>query len=142
MREPTLRQHRPVWSEDHFRATEPPGIGKPLRGAQSNVEQDGAEAVKDFWSIQGDFIYRHHIEARAQLHVPKEETFHIPLQYMDVTKSTHTVLDIMQEKKIDDYWNVDSCKHLSDFWRGFTKFTLLKEKPPKRIHVVREETDH
>ena len=29
--------------------------------------------------------------------------------------------------RIDDYWNVDSGKHLSDSWRGFTKFTLLKE---------------
>ena len=36
----------------------------------------------------------------------------------------------MQEKKID-YWNIDSSKHLSDFWRGLMKFTLLKEKPPK-----------
>ena len=32
---------------------------------------------------------------------------------------------------IDDYWNVDPSKHLSDSWKGFTKFTLLKEKPPK-----------
>ena len=51
--------------------------------------------------------------------------------YINVTRSTHTDLDVMQEKKIDDYWNVDSCKHLSDSWRGFTKFTLLKETHPK-----------
>ena len=38
---------------------------------------------------------------------------------------------VLQEKKIDDYWNVDSSKHFSDSWRGFTKFSLLKEKPPK-----------
>ena len=41
--------------------SEPSGIGKPLRGAESNVEQDGVEALIDFWPIQGDFIYRHHI---------------------------------------------------------------------------------
>ena len=29
---------------------------------------------------------------------------------MDVTWSTHTGLDVMQEKKIDDYWTVGSCK--------------------------------
>ena len=28
--------------------------------------------------------------------------------------------------------NVDPNRHLSDSWKGFTKFTLLKEKPPKR----------
>ena len=50
----------------------------------------------------------------------------IPLKYIDVTKSTHTDLDVLQEKKIDDCWHVDSGKHLSDSWRGFTKFTLLK----------------
>ena len=62
--------------------------------------------------------------------MPKEETFPIPLKYTDVTKATRTDLDVLQEKKMDDYWNVDSSKHLSDSWRGLTKFTLLKEKPP------------
>ena len=105
-REPTLRQHRPVWSEDPsgglegesegFQPTEanstiisePPGIGKPLRDTESNVEKDGVEALKDFWTIQGDFIYRHHVELRVQLYVQKEETFPIPLKYIDVTRST------------------------------------------------------
>ena len=48
---------------------------------------------------------------------------------------------VMQEKKIDDYWNVDSSKHLLDSWTGFTKFILLKEKLPKRIYVVRMKND-
>ena len=60
--------------------------------------------------------------------VPKEETFTIPLKYIDVTRSTHTDLDVMQEKRVDDYWNVDSNRNLSDSWKGFTKFTLFKEK--------------
>ena len=34
-------------------------------------------------------------------------------------------------KEDSDYWSVDSSKHLSDSWRGFTRFTLLKENPPK-----------
>ena len=45
---------------------------------------DDAEARADFWSIQGDFIHRHHNELRVQLYVPKEETFPIPLKYIDV----------------------------------------------------------
>ena len=92
---------------------------------------DDAEARADFWSIEGDFICRHHNETRVHLHVPKEETFPFPLKYIDVARSAHTDLDVLQEKRIDDYWNVDSSKHLSDSLRGFTKFTLLKEKPPK-----------
>ena len=95
---------------------------------------DDAEASADFWSVQGYVICRHHNEPRVQLYVPKEETFPIPLKYIDVTRSAHTDLDVSQEKKIVDCWNVDSSKHLSDSWnswRGFTKFTPLKEKHPK-----------
>ena len=33
-----------------------------------------------------------------------------------------------KKKRINDCWNVDSNKHLSDSWKGFTKFTLLKER--------------
>ena len=50
-----------------------------------------------------------------------------------MTRATYTNLDVLQDKRIDDYWNVDSNRHLSDSWKGFTKFTLLKEKPPKGI---------
>ena len=48
-----------------------------------------------------------------------------------VTRSTHTDLDVMQETRVDDYWNVDSNRSLSDSWKGAAKFTLLKDKPPK-----------
>ena len=36
----------------------------------------------------------------------------------------------MQERRIDDYWNIDGSRDLSDSWIGFTQFNLLKEKPP------------
>ena len=61
---------------------------------------DDAEAQHDFWSIQGDFIYRHHAEPRVQLCVPREERIPIPLKYIDVASSTHTNLDVVQEKRI------------------------------------------
>ena len=44
----------------------------------------------------------------------RKKTFPIPLKYIDVTRSTHNDLDVMQEKRIDDYWNVDSNRNLSD----------------------------
>ena len=47
------------------------------------------------------------------------------------TRSTHTDLDVMQEIRIDDFWNVDSSRHLSNSWRGFTNITSSKRKPPK-----------
>ena len=39
-------------------------------------------------------------------------------------------MDVKQEKRIDDYWNIDCSIDLSDPWTGFTQFTLLEEKPP------------
>ena len=37
---------------------------------------------------------------------------------------------LSREKRIDDYWNIDGSRDLSDLWTGFTQFTLLKEKAP------------
>ena len=46
--------------------------------------------------------------------MPREETFRIPLKYMDVTRFSHTDLDVMQEKRIDEFLTVDSNREVSD----------------------------
>ena len=33
-------------------------------------------------------------------------------------------------KHIEDYWNVDGQRELSDAWTGFTRFIVLNERPP------------
>ena len=60
----------------------------------------------------------------------ENNSFPIPLKYIDVTRTTHTNLDVKQEKRIDDYWNIDGSRDLSDPSTGFTQFTLLEEKAP------------
>ena len=79
-----------------------------------------------FLVMSGSFIHRHHVEPRVKLYSPREESFPIPLKYIDVTRTTHTNLDVKQEKRIDDYWNIDG----SDPWTSFTQLTLLDEKAP------------
>ena len=91
---------------------------------------DAGEAINDFWSMSGNFIYRHHVEPRVKLYSPREESFPIPLKYIDVSRTTHTNLDVKQEKRIDVFWNIDGSRDLSDPWTGFTRFTPLEEKPP------------
>ena len=92
-RAPTLRREQTVRSEDLSGKLQcEPGEPPPTE------TKDDAEARADFWSMQGDFIYRHHNELRLQLYVPKEETFTVPLKCIDVGRSTHTDLDVMQEK--------------------------------------------
>ena len=89
--------------------------------------------------MSGSFIYRHHVEPRVKLYSPREESFPIPLEYIDVSRTTHTNLDVKQEKRIDDYWNIDGSRDFSEPWTGFTQFTLLEEKSSRRIYVVRGE---
>ena len=65
-----------------------------------------------------------------KLYSPREESFPIPLKHIDVSRTTHTNLDVKQEKRIDDYWNIDGPRDLSDSWKGFIHFTPLEEQPP------------
>ena len=110
---------------------------------QDDSTQDDAEAENDFWSVTGDFTYRHHVEPIVKLYIPKEESFPIPLKYIDVTRSTHTSLDVLWEKQIDDDWNVDGEKRiiLMHGQAGFTRFILLNERPQEGYAWSGEETD-
>ena len=83
----------------------------------------------DFWSFTGDFIFRHHVEPRVKMYTPKEESCPIPLKHIDVTRTTHTSLDVLLETQIDDHWNVEIEREPSDAWTGFTRFMILDEKP-------------
>ena len=80
--------------------------------------------------MSGSFIYRHHVEPRVKLYPPRAESFPFPLKYIDVSRINRTNLDDKQEKRIDDHWNIDGSRDLSDPWTGFTQLTLLEEKPP------------
>ena len=51
----------------------------------------------DFQSVSGDLIPRHHVEPRVKLNVPREQSFPVPLKYIDVTWTTGTTLDVLLE---------------------------------------------
>ena len=63
------------------------------------------------------------MEPRVKLYVPTEESFTIPLKYIDVTRTTDTTLAVISEKDIDDCWNVNGDREVSDTWTGFARFT-------------------
>ena len=102
LREPTLWREQTVRSEDFSGE-----LQGELEESQPTESTDDAEARGDFWSTQGDFIYRHHTEPRVQ-----QETFPIPLKYIDVTRSTVTDVDAMQDKRVDDHCDVHSKRNL------------------------------
>ena len=57
---------------------------------------------------------------------------------IDVSRTTHTNLDVEQKRPIDDYWNIDGSRDLSDPWTGFTQFTFGR-KTYRRLSLVRGE---
>ena len=124
LRTSTLVRPRPIQGEGHIDF-----LGES-EGSLPQLQDSfpvAGEAIHDFRSMSGNFIYRHHVEPRVKLYSPREESFPIPMKYIDVSRTTHTNLDVKQEKCIDDYWNIDgsTCP-----WTGFTQFTLLDEKAP------------
>ena len=127
LRTSTLVRHRPIQGESNidFLGESEGSFPQP----HDSLPVAG-EAMHDFWSMSGSFIYRHHVEPRVALYSPREESFAVLLKYIDVTRTAHTNLDLKQEKRIDDYWNIGGSRDLSDPWTGFTQFTLLEEKVP------------
>ena len=98
-RTPTLIREHPIRGEsqrDFLGESE----GSLLPPPQDSL-LDAGEAINDFWSMSGNFIYRHHVEPRVKLYSPREESFPIPLKYIDVSRTSHTNVDLKQEKRID-----------------------------------------
>ena len=137
LRTSTLIRQRPTRGESYLDFLgESEGSLPPPQDSLPDV----GEATNDFWSMSGNFIYRHHVEPRVKLYSPREESFPIPLKDIDVSRTTHTNLDLKQESRIDDYWNIVGARDLPDSWTGFTQFTFGRATS-KRICVVRGETD-
>ena len=91
LRTSTLIRHRPIQGESHIDFL---GESEGSLPPPHDSLPDAGEAINDFWSMSGSFIYRHHVEPRVKLYSPREESFPIPLKYIDVT------LDVKQEKSM------------------------------------------
>ena len=73
----------------------------------------------------------------SKLYVLREESFPMPIKCIDVTRTTHTSLDVLLENNIDDYWNVDGERELSDARTFSHKIYFIERNSSKRIFVVR-----
>ena len=86
LRTSTLIRQRPIRGESHLDFLgESEGSLPPPQDSLLDV----GEAINDFWSMSGNFIYRHHVEPRVKLQSPREESFPIPLRYFDVSRTPH-----------------------------------------------------
>ena len=58
------------------------------------------------------------------------EKHHSPIEIHRRDQGYKYVLDVVLEKSIDDYWNVDWDRELSDTWTSFSRIIVLDEKTP------------
>ena len=107
--------HRPIRGESHVDflgesegSLPPPHDSFPHAG----------ETINDFWSMSGNFLFRHYVEPRVKLYSPREESFPFCIQNFAYefgcqARETH--------RRLLEYRWVTT---------GLTQPTLLEEKPP------------
>ena len=96
LRTSTLIRQRPIQGESHLDFL---GESEGSLPPPHDSFLDAGEAMNDFWSMSGNFMNRHHVEPRVKLHSSREESYPISLKYIDVSRTTHTNLDVKQEKR-------------------------------------------
>ena len=87
LRTSTLVRHRPIQGESNidFLGESEGSLPQP-----QDSFPDAGEAINDFWSMSGNFIYRHHVEPIVKLYSPREESFPIPLNFIDASRTLLT----------------------------------------------------
>ena len=125
-----------------------PGGDQELIQGESNIDflgeseahdslPDAGEAIHDFWSMSGSFIYRHHVEPRVKLYSPREESFPIHLNILlcpelltRIWMSNNRNASIMSGMSMGQ----ETCRILGQVSHNVLHW---KKKPPRRIYVVR-----
>ena len=74
-------------------------------------------------------MVRHHRVPRTKLYIPDEQTFPIPVKYVDVTRWTETDLDEIALGQINDLRVDVREKDLGQRWTGKIVFRLIRPKP-------------
>ena len=79
---------------------------------------------------------RHHVVPRSTQFVPTDPESPIPTKYLDVIRTTYTDIGTPAENRIQDYWNMQGERVLSDTWVGKTVIPILRKPPPPGWTVI------
>ena len=71
----------------------------------------------------------------------KKKSVPILLKCIDVTRATQTNLDVVQEKRVDEYWNVDAKSKFIRFLDRIHEVHITEQRTFQGIYVFREESD-
>ena len=101
--QPLLRVQQDCRSDDTYAQAS----GRPRRSSPNQKKQQEEEEGQQS-SIEKSIVLLEPLwEPRVKLYMPKEDLSPIPLNYIDVTRTTYTSQDVLFKKQIDDYWNLD-----------------------------------
>ena len=101
---------------------------------QEDSTRDDEEAKSDFWTLTGEFIYRHRVVPRVELYMPKEESLPIPINHTNVIP---TNIDHMPSNTK----NSGSCAVLYVFEDNEAVIKMItKGRSPTMRHVSRTHT--
>ena len=107
---------------------------------QDDSTQDDKEAKVTSGFLQENSFYRHHVEPRVKLYEKREESSLIPLKYIDVTRTTHTSLDVLLEKKSWRFFEREWRKRIIWCIDKPHKIRLIEQMITWWIHMVQWET--
>ena len=79
-----------------------PVLASSPHGSADNKPNLGGE--QENWTINRETIVRHHRAPRTKFYVPDENTFPIPVKYVDVIRWTETDFDEIALNHINDLW--------------------------------------
>ena len=104
----------------------------------ANRRDDGGQRSPQCFSVDERELHSLNQEFSSLCRRKKHSQY--PLRYIDVVRTTHTTFDVLQECRIDDYWNIDANRNLLEPRTVFTQFTTLNQHPPDGC-MVREMAD-
>ena len=102
---------------------------------------DAGEAMNDIWSMSGNFIYRHHVELRVKLYSLREESFSIPLKYIDVSRNYSYKFGCQTRETHRWLLEYRWVKRLVWSLNRFHSVYFIGRETSRRTHVLRGETD-
>ena len=131
LRTPTLMRDLPDQGEEQeILQGESDGLSSPAPH-QDDSTLDDAEAKNDFWSIGYRLLPSRGTQSQT-VHAERRIISYSAETNRRYQKYSYITGCGAGEKMLMIYWNVDGDCELSDTWTRFTRFTLLKEKPPQK----------
>ena len=105
-------------------------------GMPSSADEVAKVLEEDFWTTNGNVLVCHHRVPRTNLFTPTDPECPLPTKYLDVTRRTYTSIETEAESCVEDFWNMNGNRALSEEWVGKTIFEVLNFPPKKNYHWV------